>query len=193
MRILREHHPSTMGFMALLLLPFLLCQNCSRGGTSLEFEFHEGTDMEASPSPDGRYMALQLWSQIWILDTSNGNARLLTDAIARPDEHISPRWSPDGAAIVFSSLRSDGGLFVVPTSGGKPRQLTFHESDLQPNWSPDGRTIVFWGRAAEACGRYRPRGEARRRSSQKQKKLSHQHGHPTGDGSHVSGEAESPS
>jgi len=145
MRILRRHNHSALGFMALLLLPFLLIQSCSRRGTSLELEFREGTDMEASPSPDGRYLALQLWSQIWILDTSNGNARLLTDAITRPDEHISPRWSPDGASIVFSSLRSDGGLFVVPVSGGKPRQLTFHELDSQPNWSPDGRTIVFWG------------------------------------------------
>jgi len=134
-----------MGFLALSLLPLLIVQSCSKHGGSLELEFHEGTDMEASPSPDGRYLALQLWSQIWILDSSNGNARLLTDAITRPDEHLSPRWSPDGASLVFSSLRSDGGLFVVPISGGNPRQLTFHELDSQPNWSPDGRTIVFWG------------------------------------------------
>ncbi len=76
---------------------------------------------------------------------STGNVRRLTDAITRPDEHMSPRWSPDGESIVFSSLRSDGGLFVVPVCGGKPRQLTFHEFDSQPDWSPDGRTIVFWG------------------------------------------------
>ncbi len=145
MRIRQKHHHSALGFMASFLFLSLFIQSCSRRGTSLEFEFREGTDMEASPSPDGRYLALQLWSQIWILDTSNGNTRRLTDAIGCPDEHISPRWSPDGASIVFSSLRSDGGLFVVPASGGKPRQLTFHESDFQPNWSPDGRTIVFWG------------------------------------------------
>jgi Tol biopolymer transport system component len=145
MRILRKHDHSALGIVASFLLPLLIVQSCSRRDASLEFEFHEGTDMEASPSPDGRYLALQLWSQIWILDMGNGNARLLTDAITRPDEHMSPRWSPDGASIVFSSLRSDGGLFVVPVSGGKPRQLTFHEFDFQPNWSPDGRTIVFWG------------------------------------------------
>src|SRR5512137_1718636 len=145
MRILYKHGHSTFGLIALSLLPLLVIQSCSKRGSTLDFEFHEGTDMEASPSPDGRYLALQLWSQIWILDLSNGNARLLTDAITRPDEHMSPRWSPDGASVVFSSIRSDGGLFVVPISGGKPRQLTFHEFDFQPNWSPDGRTIVFWG------------------------------------------------
>ncbi|OGD37622.1 MAG: hypothetical protein A2V45_01960 [Candidatus Aminicenantes bacterium RBG_19FT_COMBO_58_17] len=145
MQILRKHDRSALGIVALLLLPLFIAQSCSRRGASLEFEFHDGTDMEASPSPDGRHLALQLWSQIWILDMSNGNAHLLTDAITRPDEHVSPRWSPDGASIVFASLRSDGGLFVVPVSGGKLRQLTFHEFDSQPDWSPDGRTIVFWG------------------------------------------------
>lgn len=145
MKMLGKYDHSALGIVALLLLPLLVVQNCSRQGTPMEFEFHEGTDMEASPSPDGRYLALQLWSHIWILDVNSGNARLLTDAIARPDEHMSPRWSPDGESIVFSSLRSDGGLFVVPVTGGKPRQLTFHELDSQPDWSPDGRTIVFWG------------------------------------------------
>jgi Tol biopolymer transport system component/imidazolonepropionase-like amidohydrolase len=146
MQTVRRYDLSVLGIVALLLLSILAFQGCSRRGTSLEFEFHEGTDMEASPSPDGRYLALQLWSHIWILDINSGNARLLTDAITRPDEHISPRWSPDGASIVFSSLRSDGGLFIVPVAGGKPQQLTFDELDSQPDWSPDGRTIVFWRR-----------------------------------------------
>jgi Tol biopolymer transport system component/cytosine/adenosine deaminase-related metal-dependent hydrolase len=149
MRSPRKHNQLAWGILALSLLPLLIVQSRSRRGSSLELEFHEGTDMEASPSPDGRFFALQLWSQIWILDTSNGRARLLTDVFSRPDEHISPRWSPDGASIVFSSLRSDGGLFVVPVSGGKPRQLTFHELDSQPSWAPDGRTIVFCG---AGCG-----------------------------------------
>jgi len=152
MRILRKHDHSALGIVALLLVQLFIVQSCSRRGASLELEFHEGTDMEAAPSPDGRYLALQLWSHIWILDMNNGNTRLLTDAITRPDEHMSPRWSPDGASIVFSSLRSDGGLFVVPVSGGRPRQLTFHEFDFQPNWSPDGRTIVFWGAGRGGLG-----------------------------------------
>ncbi len=134
-----------MGIAVMLLLPLLFAHGRGDRRSTLDLELHEGTDMEESPSPDGRHLALQLWSQIWVLDMSTGNARLLTDVITRPDEHMSPRWSPDGTSIVFSSLRSDGGLFVVPVSGGKPRQLTFHGNDFQPHWSPDGRTIVFWG------------------------------------------------
>ena len=111
--------------------------------TTLEFVFHEGTDMEAAPSPDGRHLALQLWSQIWILDTTTGQARRLTDAISPPDEHWYPRWSPDGSSLVFFSLRDGGGLHVVPVSGGQPRQITFQQFDLSPDWSPDGRTILL--------------------------------------------------
>ena len=144
--MLRKHDRSVLGIIAFLLLPILIVQSNCKLSTSLELEFHEGTDMEASPSPDGRYLALQLWSHIWILDINSGNTRLLTDAITRPDEHMSPRWSPDGASIVFSALRSDVGLFIVPVAGGKPKQITFDELDSQPDWSPDGRTIVFWRR-----------------------------------------------
>jgi Tol biopolymer transport system component len=136
---------SALGIAVMLLLPLLFAHGRGDSRSLLDLEFHEGTDMEASPSPDGRHLALQLWSQIWILDTDTGNARLLTNAIEHPDEHWYPRWSPDGTSIVFSDLRSDGGLFIVSVSGGKPRQLTFHELDSSPAWSPDGRTIVFWG------------------------------------------------
>jgi len=111
--------------------------------TTLEFVFHEGTDMEAAPSPDGHRLALQLWSQIWILDTTTGQVRRLTDAISKPDEHWYPRWSPDGSSLVFFSLRDGGGLHVVPVSGGQPRQITFQQFDLSPDWSPDGRTILL--------------------------------------------------
>lgn len=86
---------------------------------------------------------LQLWQQIWVLDTNTGQAHLLTDATTPPDEHWFPRWSPDGSSIVFCSLRTDGGLFIVPASGGSPRQLTDREFDFWPSWSPDGRMIMF--------------------------------------------------
>src|SRR5512136_929673 len=98
MRVLRKHNNPAPAFRALVLLTLLMIQCCSRRGVPLEFEFHEGTDMEASPSPDGRYLALQLWSHIWLLDSNNGTIRRLTDAMTRPDEHVSPRWSPDGAS-----------------------------------------------------------------------------------------------
>ena len=132
---------STSIVLLICIVLFLWC--CDSRKTRLELEFLEGTDMEAVPSPDGRHIALQLWSHIWILAIESGEAHPLTNPISPPDEHWFPRWSPDGEFIVFYSLRKDEGLFVVPASGGTPRLLTKGEFDFWPSWSPDGRTIVF--------------------------------------------------
>ncbi|AMQ56884.1 S41 family peptidase [Algoriphagus sanaruensis] len=59
----------------------------------------------------------------------------------------SPNWlrypaiSPDGNQIAFTYK---GDLYVVPTTGGKATQLTFHEAhDFKPVWSQDGKQIAF--------------------------------------------------
>jgi len=132
-----------MAFIVFLIGAVLFFWSCSPQKTWLDLEFHEGTDMEAVPSPDGRQMALQLWQHIWILDIDSGETHVLTDPITPPDEHWFPRWSPNGESIVFSSLRTDAGLFVISTSGGQPCQLTDGEFDFWPSWSPDGKAIVF--------------------------------------------------
>ncbi len=59
----------------------------------------------------------------------------------------SPRWSPDGAQIVFSGWR-DGGerdLYVVaPDGDGALRRLTRDRAlDIDPAWSSDGRAVWF--------------------------------------------------
>jgi len=139
----RSRSGNIMAFIVFLIGAVLFFWSCSPQKTWLDLEFHEGTDMEAVPSPDGRQMALQLWQHIWILDIDSGETHVLTDPITPPDEHWFPRWSPNGESIVFSSLRTDAGLFVISTSGGQPCQLTDGEFDFWPSWSPDGKAIVF--------------------------------------------------
>ena len=56
-----------------------------------------------------------------------------------------PRFSPDGQSLAFSSNR-DGNydVFVMPITGGKPKQLTFHSADdTAVGWNPDGRKVLF--------------------------------------------------
>lgn len=138
-----RHRRRVIGIAGPILAAIAAALACTSRPVTLELEFREGTMMEAVPSPDGSQLALQLWGYIWILDADGGEARRLTDAVDPPDEHWFPRWSPDGSSIVYSSLRPDVGLVVVPAAGGTPRALTDDEFDWWASWSPDGETIVF--------------------------------------------------
>ncbi|WPR76992.1 S41 family peptidase [Algoriphagus sp. NG3] len=59
----------------------------------------------------------------------------------------APKWmrypaiSPDGSQIVFTYK---GDLYLVGSTGGDARQITFHEAhDFMPVWSRDGKQIAF--------------------------------------------------
>jgi Tol biopolymer transport system component len=68
--------------------------------------------------------------------------RDFNDQAPRPVLGIErPVLSPDGKSIAFVAL---GDLWLLPTIGGKPRNLTNDASyDLDPTWSPDGRFLAW--------------------------------------------------
>src|SRR5215469_8986595 len=92
----------------------------------------------ASPriSPDGKRVAYQVWSvdeeaneyrgAIWVaaLDGSVEPRRFT----AGEKRDGSPRWSPDGRRLAFTSNRgpekTKPQLYVMPADGGEPRKLT---------------------------------------------------------------------
>ena len=74
----------------------------------------------------------------------------------------NPQISPDGSKIAYALVKvtpkHDGyetSLWVVPSSGGTPRQMTSGPNDAAPRWSPDGRTLAFV-RAVEKDGKPAP-------------------------------------
>jgi dipeptidyl aminopeptidase/acylaminoacyl peptidase len=66
-------------------------------------------------------------------------------------ERVSdPQISPDGNWIAYSvatpnleANKISRDVWIVPTTGGEPRQLTRGGSDERPRWSPDGKKIAF--------------------------------------------------
>jgi dipeptidyl aminopeptidase/acylaminoacyl peptidase len=54
-------------------------------------------------------------------------------------------WSPDGKEIAFTSnISGRMNVWVVPSEGGWPRQLTVSDQRQEsPAWSPDGKWIAF--------------------------------------------------
>lgn len=55
-------------------------------------------------------------------------------------QNMQPAWSPDGQWLAFHS-RKRKGIWVVPATGGTPRQVVEFGSD--PAWSPDSERLAF--------------------------------------------------
>ncbi|MBO0724970.1 MAG: PD40 domain-containing protein, partial [Blastocatellia bacterium] len=73
-----------------------------------------------------------------------------------------PQISPDGSRVAFVRVwvnqkadRYDSALWIAPTGGGAPRQLTAGSRDASPRWSPDGKRLAFV-RSTEKDGRPQP-------------------------------------
>ena len=88
--------------------------------------------------------------QLWLIDTTNGEARRLTDEPAGVGEAA---WSPDGKRIVYTTnLRRDhdleprSHLVRIDAGGGGKRRLTGDAATFHaPVWLPDGRTVTALG------------------------------------------------
>jgi Tol biopolymer transport system component len=94
-------------------------------------------------SPDGRHLAVQVPWGIGVVAIRDGSFRRITSGGGRHRDHL-PAWSPDGRTIAYEH---DVGncqnphpgcnqeIYLVPTVGGKPRNLTR---------SPAPQTLPLW-------------------------------------------------
>lgn len=76
----------------------------------------------------------------------SGRSPQLTQLTSRDDVfEANPIFSPDGNWILFESeVSGNRDLWLIPATGGEPRQLTSHPGfDSAPYWSPDGDRLVF--------------------------------------------------
>ncbi len=103
-----------------------------------------------SLSADGRTLAYEGLGGadgdlgIWIANADGSSSRkVITRPFISPS---TPAISPDGRLIVFfqSSGGPMGDLWIVPSSGGTPRRLTFDDTEGgTPTWTPDGQFVIF--------------------------------------------------
>ena len=102
-------------------------------------------------SPDGSRVAFVVTEppsgttrprHIWLLDVATKQVRQLTFS-AKSEE--SPRWSPDGKTLAFTSDREENQqIYLLPMDGGEGIALTKGKRGVQSySWSPDGKQIAF--------------------------------------------------
>ena len=109
-------------------------------------------------SPDGEVLAFceynkdKIHSRITLLSLADFTTKALTTP---PDQYqdLYPTFSPDGSNIAFQRANVFGttaDIFVVPTAGGTPKQLTFDHGNKfgAPAWTQDGQDLVYssWSR-----------------------------------------------
>ncbi len=104
------------------------------------------------PDIHGDRVAFTYGGDIWTAQTSGGTAIRLT---AHPGMEVFAKFSPDGKWIAFTGqYDGDEQVYVIPATGGIPKQLTFYPSrgplparwgydDQVYGWTPDSKAVVF--------------------------------------------------
>jgi tricorn protease len=104
------------------------------------------------PDINKNLIAFVYAGDIWTVDSKGGEARRLT---SHSGLELFPKISPDGKWIAFSGEYSGSRqVFVMPSTGGTPRQLTFYNSvGVMPprggydnsvlDWTSDSKNILI--------------------------------------------------
>jgi tricorn protease len=105
------------------------------------------------PDIHGDKVVFTYAGDLWTAAASGGSATRLT---AHPGEELFAKFSPDGNWIAFTGqYDGDEQVYVMPTTGGEPRQLTFYPVQVPPlvtrrgwdnqvyGWTNDGKRIIF--------------------------------------------------
>ncbi|MCW5970741.1 MAG: PD40 domain-containing protein [Blastocatellales bacterium] len=104
------------------------------------------------PDIHGDRVVFTYGGDLWTASTGGGTATRLT---AHPGLELFAKFSPDGRWIAFTGqYDGDEQVYVIPSTGGEPKQLTFYPArgPLSPRWgydnqvygwTADGRSILF--------------------------------------------------
>jgi Tol biopolymer transport system component len=107
---------------------------------------YEGSHVDASISPDGKFVAFESDRDgpfhVWLDQVGAGNPIDLTPG---PEDQRAPLrsvgFSHDGTGVWIAGTESRR-LKVVPLMGGKPR-LFLGDKAVNPVWSPDGAKVAY--------------------------------------------------
>jgi len=105
-------------------------------------------------SPDGRQLLFTIDKADWKSNRRSGHIyRINADGTGQVQltfgdrGESSPRWSPDGKLIAFTTRRdadTNNQIYLLSVEGGEARRLTSHPSAPGSlTWAPDGKSVYF--------------------------------------------------
>jgi TolB protein len=114
--------------------------------------YRAGTHFEAPNwSRDGQYLLFNSGGKLYTIPVSGGKPTLLNTGSANQcnNDH---GFSPDGKLLAISDQHEGKSLiYILPSTGGTPRQVTELGPSYWHGWSPDGKTLAY---CAERNGNY---------------------------------------
>src|SRR5215475_2028716 len=128
-----------------VVLSVLACLSCAGMATAQ-------TKLLRFPDVRGDKVVFTYGGDLWTASTSGGIATRLT---SHPGLELFAKFSPDGKWIAFTGqYDGDEQVYVIPATGGVPKQLTFYPArgPLPPRWgydnqvygwTPDGKSVFF--------------------------------------------------
>src|SRR5258705_3094241 len=97
------------------------------------------------PDVYGDKVVFTYGGDLWTASTSGGMATRLT---SHPGLEVFAKFSPDGKWIAFTGqYDGDEQVYVIPSTGGVPKQLTFYPArgPLTPRWGYDNQ-VYGWSK-----------------------------------------------
>jgi dipeptidyl aminopeptidase/acylaminoacyl peptidase len=149
-----------LSFISLLLIcactcPLLVAQTARRP-LKLDDMSRFRNISDPQVSPDGKWVAYTVSttdvkgdkssSHIWMIGIDGSNDRQIT--FSQDSSESSPRWSPDGKYLSFTSSRPGKArgnqVWLLDRNGGEAMQLTELKGRLQGHeWSPDSKRLAL--------------------------------------------------
>lgn len=132
----------------------------SSGGIARKLTSHEGFEMFARFSPDGKWIAFTGQydgnTEVYLIPSQGGEPKRLTYTATIGRDDISDRmgpnnivmsWTPDGKYIVYRSRKNSwndftGRLYKVPADGGMSEELPLPAGGFH-SFSEDGSKLAF--------------------------------------------------